>query len=449
MLAALLTSACGAREGLRDDLPPAAAPTDASVSRDASARRCRAPRLRPDFNGDGVGDLAFGTSEGASVYLGSRRAISPTPASLVAFAPTAPSGSSSVTYAGDVNGDGRGDLVVYRRADIPVEPPGPARHGLAEVHLGTPAGVDPRAHAVLLAPTGSTETFPSNVFGAGDVNGDGFDDLVAGSLRSDGVSVFLGGAAGTNPVASMRVQLGMPSSADATWFARGLGDFNDDGFDDVAVAGEVEARIFFGSPGGLSMDRSALVDTDRAGYVGPYLDGVGDLDADGCPDAMLLRFSRSGGGMYFVAGGSDLVALVPWAPRLPSGELARFNGASDFAPAHDLDGDGVDDVFVTGTCLSSASPCPDRPPREQYFVRGHADSTPAPATIDARADGVAVVSVGELTGDGRTEVATIVRASNTVRVHTWGARGPSATPIATLTVRTGVTLGTSITGTVL
>lgn len=437
---ALLASACGARSELEDD-------GDSGV-REAGVRpvgRCRAPRRRPDFNGDGVGDLAIGTSEGARVYLGARAGLSATAANIIALG--ASSGSAGVSFAGDVNGDGRGDLVVYRRADIPVEPQGPPRHGLAEVHLGTATGVDPRAQAVLQAPAEAPETFPSNVYSAGDLNGDGYDDLVAGSLLSDGVSVFLGSASGINPVAANRVQLGMSTGADASWFAHGLGDFNNDGFDDVAVAGEIEARIFWGGAAGLSMQRSALVESDTRGGVGPYLDGVGDLNGDGCPDAMLFSFSRNDGGMYFIAGGSDEITPVVWAPRMPSGELVRFNGASDFERANDTDGDGIDDVIILGTCLSSTAPCPDRPTRERYLVRGHTDANSPYATVNLSLTGTTVTPVGDLTGDGRTEVAAVAFGSNTARIHTWTASGPSATAAVTLTLPMGVTFTRSVAGT--
>src|SRR6185503_1512288 len=131
-----------------------------------------------DINGDGYQDVIIGEDgfsngqfrEGrALLHLGSASGLSPSPAWTAEGGQPLANFGFSVASAGDVNGDGLGDLIVGA----------PSAHdgliagaGSASVFLGSPGGLpvvaDWTAHGVQ-----SLEGFGTQVIGAGDLNGDG------------------------------------------------------------------------------------------------------------------------------------------------------------------------------------------------------------------------------------------------------------------------------------
>src|SRR5204863_318808 len=130
----------------------------------------------------------------AYVYLGGAGGLATTPATTL----TAPDGAGgrygfSVASAGDVNGDGFADLVVGA--------PGVSTNtGRAYVYLGGAGGLATTPATTLTAPDGAGGDFGISVASAGDVNGDGYADLVVGAHRvstdTGRAYVYLGGASG-------------------------------------------------------------------------------------------------------------------------------------------------------------------------------------------------------------------------------------------------------------
>src|SRR5204862_215184 len=106
----------------------------------------------------------------------------------------------SVAGAGDVNGDGFADLVVGAYFS---SPGGRMSTGTASMYLGSGGGISSTPHRVLEGTTPG-DCFGISVAGAGDVNGDGFADLIVGAyLASPGgrpnagtASVYLGSGSG-------------------------------------------------------------------------------------------------------------------------------------------------------------------------------------------------------------------------------------------------------------
>ncbi|MFJ4499819.1 FG-GAP and VCBS repeat-containing protein [Streptomyces sp. NPDC088864] len=180
-----------------------------------------------DFNGDGIDDLCTfysweEHSEGGQVWLGTPDGLSTTSTSL-------PSGASPTV--GDFDGDGKDDLAVrvvpngiYE--DFPTDP------GTVKIYYGTASGLGTKRTATLTQDTagvpGVSET--GDQFGArlsaGDVTGDGYDDLAVGvpfealgSVKGAGAVVLLkggsGGLTGTGAKSFHQDTTGMPGVAES------------------------------------------------------------------------------------------------------------------------------------------------------------------------------------------------------------------------------------------
>ena len=119
---------------------------------------------------------------------------------------------SSVSGAGDVNGDGYNDVIVGAPFADNING---TNGGAAYVYLGTADGIDSTAETILLASDGTSAGYTSfgfSVADAGDVNGDGYDDVI--SSTNSGVYVYLGSAAGISVASEVKITASdMESSA--------------------------------------------------------------------------------------------------------------------------------------------------------------------------------------------------------------------------------------------
>lgn len=146
---------------------------------------------------------------------------------------------SSVSSA-DFNGDGYSDLIV----GAPLNDTGGTDAGQAYVIYGH-AGAFPAVVDLLnLGTSGLTIQGGPNdrlglvVSGAGDVNGDGFDDLLIGSLSTDSFLIYgRAGAFGTVDVQNLQSSAGivLQGSTAQGWEVSAAGDVNDDGLDDILI----------------------------------------------------------------------------------------------------------------------------------------------------------------------------------------------------------------------
>jgi hypothetical protein len=217
-----------------------------------------------DVNDDGYADVIIGApyyefdkdelNEGAAfVFLGSAAGIAdggPSTAAtqLESNQPGAYMGWS-VAGAGDVNGDDYADVIV----GAVLYDAGETDEGAAFVFLGSAAGIadgDPSTAATQLESDQDTAKMGQSVAGAGDINSDGYADVIVGAYRYDAgeteegaAFLFLGSASGLvangNP-ANADVQL--ESNQDWAWMGysvAGVGDVNDDGAPDVIVGAPV------------------------------------------------------------------------------------------------------------------------------------------------------------------------------------------------------------------
>src|SRR5262249_27983333 len=145
----------------------------------------------------------------------------------------------SVATAGDVNGDGYSDVVVgapgYGGA-------GYLLGGKAYLYLGSPSGLS-QSPAWAVAGQSEAAYFGWSVASAGGVNGDGYADVIVGSIGccsgifSDGGAalLYLGSAAGLQSTPAWLVKGGAGGFEEFGYSVAGAGDVNGDGYADVVI----------------------------------------------------------------------------------------------------------------------------------------------------------------------------------------------------------------------
>ena len=205
-----------------------------------------------DFDGDGDEDLLVGSPfapalfpNAAFLYSSTGAAFPTVPSMTWSTPPGAFMGLPLASFfgypaqqVGDVNGDGFADIAI-----------GASQSGYIDVfygRTGTPAAV----RDLRLDEPGFRD-FGRSVSCAGDVNGDGYDDVLVGTDRGDRAFFIPGGVAGLR--SAERVRLGGTAGSEFGYTVASPGDVNGDGFAD-AVIGEFagsRAHVFLGSAGGL------------------------------------------------------------------------------------------------------------------------------------------------------------------------------------------------------
>src|SRR5262245_62051016 len=137
---------------------------------------------------------------------------------------------SSVASVGDVNGDGYDDVIIGANFF-----PSEGGQGRAYLYFGGPA-IDSLADLVIPFPPGGSGWFGISVASAGDFNGDGYPDIIVGAryaVFSGKAFIYYGG-----PSLDATPDLTLTGENTGSWFGSSVasvGDVNGDGFDDVIV----------------------------------------------------------------------------------------------------------------------------------------------------------------------------------------------------------------------
>ncbi|MYW66810.1 VCBS repeat-containing protein [Streptomyces sp. SID8379] len=280
------------------------------------------------------------------------RAAAPVIAAAIAaglFGAAPAHAAPAVTHQGqsDVNGDGYGDLVTGSEATVA----GASRAGALVVNTGSSSGVSATRTKVITQNTagvpGAAEAgdrFGSAVV-TGDLNGDGYTDVVAGTPHEkvgsdvDGgtVAVLWGSSSGIS--GGTTIADPAPTAHDLFGDHLTIGDYDGDGRPELAVgSSRNDVWIFSGiaKTSGAAARRELVtgVAPDSAAYYTSLTSG--DFDGDGRDDLVV-------GGRYDEDGSFDGAALVyPGA----SGTYTALPDEAPAAAAGDVDGDGVDDLVL-------------------------------------------------------------------------------------------------------
>jgi hypothetical protein len=339
----------------------------------------------------------------------------------------------------DINGDALGDLgagapdaVVTGDASSTVE----LGSGRAYVFLGVATAkadwkaTPPTPQFVLSDPDAiSGDAFGSQVLSAGDLDGDGFADLAVGapcaaksSTCGPGkVHVYRGGAGGLS--ASMPqpdLTLGAPSSGSDFGVAIAAGDFDGDGYGDLAVAADAadEVYVFRGSKAifGASSQSPAWALSGPSSF-GRAVANIGDANGDGFADLLVGSPSDGGsdGAAYCFYGGAangfapgHTPASVRFTATTGSAAgNAKFGAA--VASALDVNGDGYTDALVGAPGADTGGSTLDG--LAFLYLGGEAGLDTANPTLLATSAmyggesfGQALGGAGDVDGDGHADI---------------------------------------------
>ena len=435
-----------------------------------------------DVNGDGYDDLIIGASgadpnggNSGETYVVYGGASAPDTDGVLDLSRLALDGNGfiltgidtgdrsgfSVSSAGDVNGDGYDDLII----GAPYANPNGDRYA-GETYLVYGGASAPGTDGVLdLGALDGTNGFTLtgidrndfsgfSVSSAGDVNGDGYDDLVIGAREADpdGVSnagetyIVYGGANapgtdgvldlsdldGTNGFTLTGIDAGDRSGRSVS----AAGDVNGDGYDDLIIGafraspnGDNEAGEIYIVYGGASAPgtNGALDLSDLDGSNGFTLTGIdagdrsgrsvsaaGDVNGDGYDDLIIgAHYADPNGDIwagetYIVYGGAsapgtdgvlDLSALDGTNGFILTGIDAGDRSGRSVSAAGDVNGDGYDDLIIGADGADGSA-------GETYIVYGGATGTESLVSIMAQGTAAADNFTGNAGADSFTDIAT-------------------------------------------
>ncbi len=346
----------------------------------AGARFGAAVGTAGDVNGDGYADVIIGApnytngqeNEGrAYVYYGSADGLATTPAWHAEGDQAGAHFGAAVGTAGSVNGGDvhAGDVHADIYADVIVGAPdydhGQQGEGRAYVYLGSKDGLA-TTFAWHAESNGINAGFGAAVGTAGDVNGDGWADVIVGApyyehpeWQEGGAFVYHGSASGLADTSAWTREGSLVGGVNFGWSVGTAGDVNGDGYADVIIgapfysndpAGKHQAYVYHGSIDGLKTTYDWKGEgAGAANYFGRSVGTAGDVNSDGYADVIVGAPSsdtslEDAGRAYVYQGSKDgLVTTLPW---IAEGDQYYGFFGSAVGAAGNVNGDGYADVIV-------------------------------------------------------------------------------------------------------
>ncbi|MFB7242262.1 FG-GAP and VCBS repeat-containing protein [Streptomyces populi] len=398
--------------------------------------RASAAGKSADFNGDGYGDLAVSANGYAVVMYGTRTGLSGSRHQVLAGDP-ASAGAYSLMTGGDLDGDGYDDLVVGDHGSVPA----------TSIVWGGPEGLSGRT---------PLSSFPGPMV-VGDFDGDGENDLVAsvdvGYGRSE-TRLFRGpfGRDGTSASTSV-VNTGVSPGSLAA------GDVNGDHVSDLLSvgrhSGSADASLVLGSKNGFGpvkdfstkVDSGSLADVDGDGYadvvLGAGLEGYQPKGVVG--GSVVVRYGGAGG----VSSTRKPVRIGQDTAGVP-GTGEKYDRFGYDLDTGDVDGDGYADVAIgvmqesisgvstTGavTVLRGSS----KGLTGTGAVSWHQNTAGVPGADEPYDMFGSQVSLIDMNGDGRSELATGTDHENGTEGNLWyfrsGSKGLTTNQVVSVGPRT-------------
>ena len=330
---------------------------------------------------------------------------------------------SSVAHAGDVNGDGYADVIV----GAPAYDNGLGPAGSVFVYYGSPSGIQ-NPPSWELHGDQSDAQLGASVAGAGDVNGDGYADVLIGAPNRDNglagegeVFLYLGSASGLSPTPAWSVSGGQAFAKLGAALAS-AGDVNGDGKSDVVIGqpdwgngqtNEGRVLVYTGTPAGLSASPiwTAEGDQDQA-RLGNAV-GATDVNGDGYSDVIV------GAELYDAGALTDCgrVAVHPGSATGPAAAPvwiglgdqsdARYGSAVAGLPAAGkFNGDTFGDVVIGARGYDNGETDEGR----VYIMIGWSLGVRAAPLLVVESNqagallGTSVASAGDVNGDGKVDM---------------------------------------------
>jgi hypothetical protein len=305
----------------------------------------------------------------------------------------------SLSAAGDINGDGFGDIIVGANTDGLYG----AFTGAAYIYFGS-SNMDNNWDLRLSGQT-SYSNFGESVSSAGDVNGDGFDDVIVGAhIHSNyrgTIYIFHGSPNMDNVPDFIKTGYSSQSQFQLGRSVAGNCDINADGFSDVVIGHSNGALVFLG---GSVMDTAVDFRVRRNAGIdgfGSKVSTGGDLNSDGFSDFVVTspRYNNDRGAVYVYFGGTVLDTI---SDVVLTGESTNSQFGYSVDLAGDINADGFSDLIVGAQEYNSSN-------GRVYIYFGGESVNSVPDVIlngelSGSSFGYSVSYAGDINGDGYSDI---------------------------------------------